>query len=90
MPSDGVGRAIRWPAGAVVSVKAVAAVASYGHALLSCRRMAWWAGPGRLVLLTVDGLICASTLAGEPHECCPVPPMSGHLTLTSEILTLVS
>ena len=77
-------------AGAVGGVKAVAAVASYEHALLSCGRMAWWAGPGRLVLVTVDGLICVSTLAGEPQECCPVPPMSGHLTFRSGILTLVS
>lgn len=76
-------------AGAVGGVKAVAAVASYEHALLSCGRMAWWAGSGRLVLVTVDGLICASTLAGEPHECCPGPPMSGHLTFRSGILTLV-
>jgi|ERR1035441_2096521 hypothetical protein len=64
------------------------------HILRACLalvgRMAWWAGSGRLVLVTVDGLICASTLAGEPHECCPVPPMSGHLTFRSGILTLVS
>ena len=56
-------RVIRWTtAGAVVGVAAVAAVASYEHAyaLVRARGEAGWTG--RLVPLTVDGLIYASSM----------------------------
>jgi hypothetical protein len=56
-------RIIRWTtAGAVVGVAAVAAVASYEHAyaLVQAHGEAGWTG--RLVPLTVDGLIYASSM----------------------------
>ena len=56
-------RVIRWTtAGAVVGVAAVAAVASYEHAcaLVGAHGEAGWTG--RLVPLTVDGLIYASSM----------------------------
>jgi hypothetical protein len=55
-------QAIRWStAGAVVGVAAVAAVAAFEHvyALVRVHGEAGWTG--RLVLLTVDGLIYASS-----------------------------
>lgn len=58
-----VDRVIRWTtAGAVVGVAAVAAVASYEHAyaLVQAHGEAGWTG--RLVPLTVDGLIYASSM----------------------------
>ena len=59
----GADRIIRWTtAGAVVGVAAVAAVASYEHAyaLVWAHGEAGWTG--RLVPLTVDGLIYASSM----------------------------
>jgi hypothetical protein len=51
-------RIIRWTtAGAVVAVAAVAAVASYEHAYALVRAHGEAGWTGRLVPLTVDGLI---------------------------------
>jgi hypothetical protein len=56
-------RVIQWTtARAVVGVAAVAAVASCEHAYAVVRRKAR-RGTSRLVPLTVDGLICASSMA---------------------------
>ena len=57
------GQIIRWStAGAVAGVAAVAAVASYedAHALVRAHGETGWTG--RLVPLTVDGLIYASSM----------------------------
>jgi hypothetical protein len=59
----GTEQAIRWStAGAVLGVAAVAAAASYEHAyeLVRAHGEAVWTA--RLVPLTVDGLICASSM----------------------------
>jgi Protein of unknown function (DUF2637) len=54
---------IRWsPAGAVIGVAAVAAVASYEHAYALVRAHGETGWIGRLVPLTVDGLIYASSM----------------------------
>ena len=54
---------IRWStAGAVVGVAAVAAVASYEHAYALVRAHGEAGWTGRLVPLTVDGLIYASSM----------------------------
>ena len=56
-------RVIRWTtAGAVVGVAAVAAVASYEHAYALVRAHGEAGWTGRLVPLTVDGLIYASSM----------------------------
>jgi hypothetical protein len=56
-------RVIRWTtAGAVVGVAAVAAVASYEHAYALVRVYGEAGWTGRLVPLTVDGLIYASSM----------------------------
>ena len=56
-------RIIRWTtAGAVVGVAAVAAVASYEHAYALVRAHGEAGWTGRLVPLTVDGLIYASSM----------------------------
>jgi hypothetical protein len=56
-------RVIRWTtAGAVVGVAAVAAVASYEHACTLVRAHGQVGWTGRLVPLTVDGLIYASSM----------------------------
>jgi hypothetical protein len=58
-----VDRIIRWStAGAVVGVAAVAAVASYEHAYALVRAHGEMGWTGRLVPLTVDGLIYASSM----------------------------
>lgn len=61
---NGVDRIIRWStAVAVLGVAAVAAVASYEQAydLVRAHGEAGWTA--HVVLLTVDGLICASSMA---------------------------
>jgi hypothetical protein len=58
-----VGHVIRWStAGAVVGVAAVAAVASYEHAYALVRAHGEAGWTGRLVPLTVDELIYASSM----------------------------
>jgi hypothetical protein len=57
------GRIIRWTtAGAVVGVAAVAAVASYEHAYDLVRAHGESGWTGRMIPLTVDGLIYASSM----------------------------
>ncbi len=57
------GQIIRWStAGAVAGVAAVAAVASYEHAYALVRAHGETGWTGRLVPLTVDGLIYASSM----------------------------
>jgi hypothetical protein len=57
------GHVIRWStAGAVVGVAAIAAVASYEHAYALVRAHGEAGWTGRLVPLTVDGLIYASSM----------------------------
>jgi hypothetical protein len=57
---------IRWStAGAVVGVAAVAAVASYEHAYAPVRGHGETGWIGRLVPLTVDGLIYASSMLSD-------------------------
>ena len=73
-------RVIRWTtAVAVVGVAAVAAVASYEHAyaLVRAHDEAGWMG--RLVPLTVDGLIYASSIMmlGPARRKVPVPRWRG-------------
>jgi hypothetical protein len=72
-------RVIRWTtAGAVVGVAAVAAVASYEHAyaLVRVHGEAGWTG--RLVPLTVDGLIYPSSMVmlNSARRKVPVPPLA--------------
>jgi len=72
-------RVIRWTtAGAVVGVAAVAAVASYEHAyaLVVAHGEAGWTG--RLVPLTVDGLIYASSMVmlDSARRKMPVPALA--------------
>jgi hypothetical protein len=56
-------RVIRWTtAGAAVGVAAIAAVASYEHAYALVRAHGEAGWTGRLVPLTVDGLIYASSM----------------------------
>jgi uncharacterized protein DUF2637 len=57
-------RVIRWTtAGAVIGVAAVAATASYEHAYTLVRAHGESGWVGRLIPLTVDGLIYASSMA---------------------------
>ena len=72
-------RVIRWTtAGAVVGVAAVAAVASYEHAyaLVQAHGEVGWTG--RLVPLTVDGLIYASSMVmlDSARRKTPVPALA--------------
>ena len=70
---------IRWStAGAVVGVAAVAAVASYEHAYALVRSHGETGWIGRLVPLTVDGLICASSmvLLDSARREAPVPALA--------------
>jgi hypothetical protein len=78
-------RVIRWSTAlAVLGVATVAAVASYEHAydLVRVPGETGWAG--RLVPLTVDGLVCASSMVMLDSACkTPVPwlalaPRVGH------------
>jgi hypothetical protein len=71
---------IRWStAGAVVGVAAVAAVASYDHAYALVRARGETGWIGRLVPLTVDGLIYASSmvLLDSARREVPVPALAG-------------
>jgi len=75
----GTDRVIRWStAGVVVGVAAVAAVASYEHAyaLVRVHGEADWTG--RLVPLTVDGLIYASSMVmlDSARRGTPVPALA--------------
>jgi hypothetical protein len=70
---------IRWStAGAVVGVAAVAAVASYEHAYALVRAQAEAGWTGRLVPLTVDGLIYASSMVmlASARRKTPVPALA--------------
>jgi hypothetical protein len=73
------GRIIRWStAGAVAGVAAVAAVASYEHAYALVRAHGETGWIGRLVPLTVDGLIYASSMVmlDSARREAPVPALS--------------
>ena len=75
----GADRIIRWTtAGAVVGVAAVAAVASYEHAyaLVQAHGEVGWTA--RLVPLTVDGLIYASSMVmlDSARRKMPVPALA--------------
>ena len=75
----GADRVIRWStAGAVLGVAAVAAVASYEHAyaLVQAHGEVGWTG--RLVPLTVDGLIYASSMVmlDSARRKTPVPALA--------------
>ena len=73
------GQIIRWStAGAVVGVAAVAAVASYEHAYALVRAHGETGWIGRLVPLTVDGLIYASSmvLLDSARREVPVPALA--------------
>jgi len=72
-------RIIRWStAGAVVGVAAVAAVASYEHAYALVRAHGEAGWTGRLVPLTVDGLIYASSMVmlDSARRKMPVPALA--------------
>jgi hypothetical protein len=72
-------RVIRWTtAGAVVRVAAVAAVASYEHAYALVRAHGEAGWTGRLVPLTVDGLIYASSMVmlDSARRKVRVPPLA--------------
>ncbi|TVZ02935.1 DUF2637 domain-containing protein [Trebonia kvetii] len=72
-------RVIRWTtAGAVVGVAAVAAVASYEHAYALVRAHGEAGLTGRLLPLTVDGLISASSMVmlDSARRKVPVPPLA--------------
>jgi Protein of unknown function (DUF2637) len=72
-------RVIRWTtAGAVVGVAAVAAVASYEHAFALVRAHGEAGWTGRLVPLTVDGLIYASSMVmlDSARRKMPVPALA--------------
>ena len=73
------GQIIRWStAGNVVGVAAVAAVASYEHAYALVRAHGETGWIGRLVPLTVDGLVYASSmvLLDSARREVPVPPLA--------------
>jgi Protein of unknown function (DUF2637) len=70
---------IRWStAGAVVGVAAVAAVASYEHAYALVRAHGEAGWTGRLVPLTVDGLVYASSMVmlHSARRGTPVPALA--------------
>jgi hypothetical protein len=70
----GTDRVIRWStAGVVVGVAAVAAVASYEHAYDLVRMHGESGGTARLVPLTVDGLIYASSMVMLDSARCKTP-----------------
>ena len=75
-------RVIRWStAGAVVGVAAVASVASYEHAYALVRAHGEVGWTGRLVPLTIDGLIYASSMVmlDSARRKVPVPALAGWL-----------
>src|SRR5260370_42383289 len=70
----GVDRILRWStAGAVVGVASVAAVASYEHAYALVRAHGEAGWTARLVPLTVDGLIYASSMVMLDSACRKMP-----------------
>ena len=72
-------RVISWTtAGAVIGVAAVAAVASYEHAYALVRAHGEAGWTARLVPLTVDGLICASSMVmlDSARRKVPVPALA--------------
>ena len=72
-------RVIRWTtAGAVVGVAVVAAVASYEHAYALVRAHGELGWTGRLIPLTVDGLIYASSMVmlDSARRKVPVPALA--------------
>jgi hypothetical protein len=86
-------RIIRWTtAGAVVGVAAVAAVASYEHAyaLVQAHGESGWTG--RLIPLTVDGLIYASSMAmlESAWRNAPLPALARWLLGLGIIATLAA
>jgi hypothetical protein len=79
VPGDGGDRIIRWTtAGAVIGVAAVAAVASYEHACALVRAHRETAWTARLVPLTADGLIYASSMVmlDSARRKSPVPGLA--------------
>ncbi len=75
----GVDRILRWStAGAVVGVASVAAVASYEHAYALVRAHGEAGWTARLVPLTVDGLIYASSMVmlDSARRRMPVPALA--------------
>ena len=76
MTADRVTR--RTTAGAVVGVAAIAAVASYEHAYYLVRVHGDAGGRPRLVPLTVDGLMYASSMVmlGSARRAVPVPSLA--------------
>jgi hypothetical protein len=86
-------RIIRWTtAGAVVGVAAVAAVASYEHAYALVRAHGEAGWTGRLVPLTVDGLIYASSMVmlDSARRCVRVPALARWLLGLGVIATLAA
>jgi hypothetical protein len=84
---------IRWStAGVVVGVAAVAAVASYEHAYALVRAHGEVGWAGRLVPLTVDGLIYASSMVmlGSARRKAPVPALARWLLGLGIAATLAS
>jgi hypothetical protein len=86
-------RVIRWStAGAVISVPAVAAVASYEHAydLVRAHGEAGWTA--RLIPLTVDGLIYASSMVmlDSARRKLPVPALARWLLGLGIVATLAA
>ena len=80
-----MGHVVRWStAGAVVGVAAVAAVASYEHAYVLVRAHGEAGWTGRLVPLTVDGLIYASSMVmlDSALRKTPVPALARWLPAT--------
>jgi hypothetical protein len=71
-------RVIRWSAALAVGVAAVAAVAPYEHAYALVRTHGESGWTARLVPLTVDGLIFASSMAmlDSAHRKMPVPTLA--------------
>lgn len=86
-------RIIRWTtAGAVVGVAAVAAVASYEHAYALVRAHGEGGWTGRLVPLTVDGLIYASSMVmlDSARRKAPVPALARWLLSLGITATLAA
>jgi hypothetical protein len=84
---------IRWTtAGAVIGVAAVAAVASYEHAYALVRAHGEAGWTGRLVPVTVDGLIYASSMAmlDSARRKVQVPPLARWLLALGIAATLAA
>ena len=86
-------RVVRWStAGVVVGVAAVAAVASYEHAYALVRAHGEAGWTGRLVPLTVDGLIYASSMVmlDSARRNAPVPALARWLLVLGIAATLAA